>query len=171
MLELAPLYAQDPSAAHDLVRQIVRNNLTVEALRQRIATQCSTQVTSSDRENKHRCRASTTSVQDITSSVRDSGVEADVLASKPSPVTPSALEGCFSPSNAIAVVDQQRMASEREMVLALLQEAVSRLTLVVAHVDHLPHTLDARRALETAENAIQHIRSTFATAARSIEHS
>jgi ParB family transcriptional regulator, chromosome partitioning protein len=177
MLELSPLYAQQPEAALNLAERVVHENLTLEAIRALVRGYTRPERrTSSDREGEHNRRGAATSVQDVTngSSVMEdhrsgeqredghvvlhtSRAEADDLDFYSSPgsvLAPSSLDavrdGDNSHTRSHGAADQQ-----------ILQEVAAALTAAVAHAEQLGADRVTAHALDQVEQALMSLRRTL----------
>jgi ParB/RepB/Spo0J family partition protein len=155
MLELASLAIRDLPAAEGLAREVVRNNLTVEALRGHMEQlQPDRGLPDEDREVLHNRRARTTIVPAVTN--ESMGADSDHVRSEHCPHVPSHAAPLISSATG---ADRYAGLSQQEKVSAQLTQAATLLQAAAAQATLLVPTAVTMQVLDTAENAFQQIRT------------
>ncbi|MFL5804968.1 MAG: ParB/RepB/Spo0J family partition protein [Roseiflexaceae bacterium] len=174
LLELGMLYTQQPETALALAERVVRENVTVVALRTLIRDAKQLVQRSPAREVSHNCRANATSVQDITT---ESHLPP---AATPRNQTPKQLDAQSAPphrtepqlsgvttrddsrgSRTVQLLRGSIEADETEQAvrnLLLLQEAATVLASLASGLDTLPTGAATDRALNQVEQALRVLR-------------
>ena len=174
LLELGMLYTQQPETALALAERVVRENVTVVALRALIREAKQTVPRLSAREEQHNRRANATSVQDITTEPclvpatmpRDQTPEQlDVQPAPPRRTEPQS-SGAASRGDAPELRAGQLLrdlitsdeTEEGVRNLLLLQEAAAVLASLASGPDILPTGAATDRALDQVEQALTALR-------------
>lgn len=161
-LELGVLYHQNPDLAVDLAERVVRENLTVEAVRARIGEQRKHTDQDDDREEGHNRRAGATSVQDITNArsaagrtdehARDGETDSQLTgAPEGSALRRPRSERAHEPT-------ERQGAGGPTADLTRLQEAVATLASLAARVDQLPNEPHVEQVIAQGEQALAVLR-------------
>jgi ParB family chromosome partitioning protein len=168
LLELNVLYQHEPRLAIDLADRVVREHLTFEALHALVDHQSKESQDSPNREKQHRCRASATSVQDVTSDDATQPITTippthrDRPTKMPSGNIISIPSASYSPSTydqgIIAEVDSGSTANPPN-AFVLLQEAAAALAGVESHVHLLKSNPDIDRLVDAATSSVENLRT------------
>jgi hypothetical protein len=171
-VELGVLYHQNPDLAVDLAERVVRENLTVEAVRARIGEQRKHTDQDDYREEGHNRRAGATSVQNITNALSSAG-KMDEHA--PDGETDSQLtnaperSGLRRSGSQLAHEPTERQGAGGPTALTRLQEAVATLASIAARADTLPNELHVEQAIAQGEQALAVLRRALGRPARTTD--